>query len=480
MKRVVRVAVALASVTCGDPVAPTGPPGITIVAGAGVADTIDTRPAQALIVEVHTSSGAPAVGAVVRFSGLLTTSGPHPQTTVRVGRIDNAPNQALAVDTVDGTARARVVVALGAVAGAGGVEITVPELGFSDTAAYTVYPGNAVAVVSEPSDTVIAVMHSFTLRASARDRYGNTRSDPLTFESDSTAATVSSAGLVMGADFGRARLRVRDGAGRADTTWVSAVPQATIAAIAPTGIAIVDLDGSNYGMVSGVAAAAWVDWHPDGDTLVFASTDYDSWLYVSGITGAPRRLITDSTGLLSEYRPQYTGDGQWIYFGGRWDTQNQEVWRVHPDGSSPARVGPVSGFYDSNGQAAPSSDGSLSAFASNRCCYPYFGLFLLHVQTGIVDSLAPVALTPRFSPGDSLIGYVVQFAGIWVIRPDGQGARQVTPIGRNYYQGFDWSPDGAWIIARGPTDRLELIRLADGLVIELPHFTNLDRPAWRP
>jgi hypothetical protein len=42
------------------------------------------------------------------------------------------------------------------------------------------------------------------------------------------------------------------------------------------------------------------------------------------------------------------------------------------------------------------------------------------------------------------------------------------------HDGFDWSPDGEWIIARAPTNHLELIRVADGLVLELPQFTALD------
>jgi len=466
----------LASATCDNPVGPIGPPGITIVAGAGVADSIDARPAQALLVEVHTISGVPARRAVVQFAGLPTAGGPNPQTSVRVGRIDAQPSQPLAVDTTDGSGRARVVVALGAVAGPGGVEITVPELGFADTAEYTVQPGHAVDLVTQPSDTVVYQARSFVLRVSVRDRYGNPRPDPVTFEADSAAASVSPAGTVTSEELGRARVRIGDAAGHADTTWVSVIPQGTIAATSPTGIVIVDLDGSNRRNVPGVAAAAWVDWNPAGDTLVFASTDYDSWLYVTNTTGPPRRLITDSTGLFSEYRPQYSGNGQWIYFSGSGHGRYQAVWRVRPDGSSPEFIGPVSGVND--GSAAPSSDGLRVAYVSDSCCYPNLGLFLLHVATGVADSLAPGAFSPRWSPGDSLIGFI--FRGFFVVRPDGQGLRQITPLGANYYQGFDWSPTGEWMIARGPSGHLELIRVADRLAITLPYFTDLDRPAWRP
>jgi Tol biopolymer transport system component len=210
--------------------------------------------------------------------------------------------------------------------------------------------------------------------------------------------------------------------------------------------------------------------------LVFASGDGDSWLYVTNTTGPPRRLITDSTGLSSEWRPQYSRDAQWIYFSGRSYTRYQAVWRVRTDGSSPEFIGPVSG--DNDGEAAPSSDGSRAAYVSNSCCYPDLGLFLMHVPSGVADSLAPGAFSPRWSPGDSLIGFI--FHGVFVVRPDGQGVRQITPLGADYYQGLDWSPTGEWIIARGPSGHLELIRVADRLAITLPYFTDLDRPAWRP
>ncbi len=221
----------LASAACDNPVEPTGPPGITIVAGAGVTDSIDARPTQELLVEVHTISGVPARRAVVRFSGLPTTGGPYPPTTVRVGRTDDAPIRELAVDTTDGSGRASVVIALGAVAGPGGVEVTVPELGFADTARYTIQPGHSVRVVCEPADTVVYQSRSFTLRASVEDRYGNSRPDPVTFIADSASASVSTAGTVTSEALGRARLRIGDAAGHADTTWVSVIPAGTIAAL---------------------------------------------------------------------------------------------------------------------------------------------------------------------------------------------------------------------------------------------------------
>ncbi len=476
----ITVTAALVWASCGDnPVEPTGPPGITILAGADVADSVDARPTQELVVEVRTSAGRLARHALVRFAGLPTDSGPYPRTTVRVGRIDEQPNRAVAVDTTDGSGRAGVVVALGSVAGPGGVEVTVPELEFADTARYTIQPGHAVDVVSQPADTVVYQQRSFMLRVSVRDRYGNGRSDPVTFVAESAAASVSPVGTVTSEEFGRALVRIGDAAGHADTTWVSVIPEGRIAATTPSGIVIVDLDGYNRRYVPGVAAATWLDWNLTGDALVFAAPDNDySWLYVTTTTGPPHRLISASTGLLSEFWPQFSGDGRWIYFSGRTNYQNQEIWRVRSDGSSPGLVGPAAGYANLDADPAPSRDGSQVAYVSNRCCSPDWGLFLLHTQTGVIDSLSPGAVSPRWSPGDSLIAFV--FDGVFVIRPDGQGLRRLSAPGQNYYQELDWSPTGEWVIARGPSGRLDLIRVADGLILTLPYFTNLDRPASQP
>lgn len=477
----IAVALPLALLTCGAPTEPRL--SITIVAGAGLTDTVDAPLAQPLIVEVRRSDGSPVRGTLVGFYALTVTSDPLPRYTVRLGPI-GGPREFVGVsDSADADGRAEALVTLGPVAGSAGVVVTVPELGLTDTALYTIRPGNAVRIVSEPADTVVSISHGFALRAGVRDRHDNVRADAVTYAADSSSATVSASGVVAGVTAGRARVRAYIPAVAADTSWVTVVPQGTIAAVVPTGIAIVDLDGANYREVPGVpiGGAAWVDWNPRGDTLVYASTDYDSWVYITDLVHPPRRLITDSTGLVSEYRPQYSANGQWIYFGGRKGPQDDAVWRVRPDGSGAVQVGP--GGVDADNHPGPSSDGELVAYVTNRCCYPNDGLFVLHVSTGAIDSLAPAALTPRFSPGDSLLGFVTPTDGIWMLRPDGSGLRRVSPFINsiyNYYQGFDWSPNGEWIIARAPTNHLELIRVADGLVLELPQFTTLDRPAWRP
>ncbi len=474
--------VAFAASTCSDG---TGPPdgdqpGVTVLAGATVTDTVDARLAQALVVAVRDSAGRPTGGMIVRFQALMAAT-PFHQPSVYVGRIDAAPTGWLAVDTTDDRGRARALIALGPVAGPGGVEVTVPELGYTDTAAYAILPGHGVRLLGAPEDTVVCVGASYALRGGVLDRYGNDRPDPVSFVADSGHATVTAAGSVTGATIGQERIRMAAAGGLADTLWATVAPRGTVAAVWGTSLVTMDLDGSHFQTVSTAPGptAVWVDWNATGDTLVFASSDYDSWLYVTGLGGPVRRLISTTTGLQSEYRPQFSGDGRTIYFGGRSDHQNQAIWRVRPDGANPELIGPPSGYYDIDAQPAPSADGLRVAYLTNRCCYPNLGLRVLHAGTGAIDSLAPSALSPRWSPGDSLIGFVD--AGIWVIRPDGSGRRLVSAPARQYLQGFDWSPSGEWIVAVGAgTGCLEVIRLSDGLTLTLRPRCGLTAPSWRP
>jgi hypothetical protein len=467
---------ACSSITGADAV---GSARIRVVSGDAATDTIDAPLAQPLIVEVRRADGALATGAEVRFTSLPTGSGLV--AWVWVGPEGGAARQRVVLDTVDGQGRASALLRFGILAGTARIEIALPALGLVDTVRYTILPGKAAAVVALPADTATYVGNGFRFRVSVVDRGQNPRADSVTFATDSAAATVSNAGLVTGAAIGRARLRV-SAAGITATTWVSVVPRGTLAGVGDDSrVTIIELDGSNRRVLGdpGGTSASWVDWNPRGDTLVLASSDGDSWVYVTGMNGPARRLITATTGLLSEYRPQYSGDGQWIYFSGRDDFQNQAIWRVHADGSAPERVGPPSGYYDDDSQPSPSRDGQHAAYLTNRCCYPELGLRLLHAATGTVDSLAPAALSPRWSPGDSLIAFVQN--GVWVIRPDGSGLRKVSLPGHFYAQGVDWSPDGAWLVARIDfQDNLELIRLADGLTLPLPYASMMWRPAWRP
>ena len=59
----------VAAASCGDngTEPPVGPPGLTIVSGAGANDTVDARLVQALVVEVHTPAGRAAYESLASY-----------------------------------------------------------------------------------------------------------------------------------------------------------------------------------------------------------------------------------------------------------------------------------------------------------------------------------------------------------------------------------------------------------------------------
>ena len=60
-------------------------------------------------------------------------------------------------DSTDADGHAAVLVELGSVAGKAGILITVPELGLSDTAWYTVQPGRPAQLMLGVRDTVVTL-----------------------------------------------------------------------------------------------------------------------------------------------------------------------------------------------------------------------------------------------------------------------------------------------------------------------------------
>ena len=82
----------------------------------------------------------------------------------------------------------------------------------------------------------------------------------------------------------------------------------------------------------------WHGWSPDGATLAFcAERDGAFGIFTVGAAGGPeRRLTTAAPGGLDD-GPDYSPDGQWIYFNSD-RTGRMQIWRVHPDGSGLEQV----------------------------------------------------------------------------------------------------------------------------------------------
>jgi len=468
---------------------PPEAPSLRLVAGAGVADTVLTRPTQALTVEVRGEGGVPQRGVVVRFEPVPDPGSPtwSPVYMVQVGRLDQATPGTLAIDTTDERGRAHVLVRLGQVAGEGKVAVVVPVLGLVDTARYTILPGVGVRVSAQPRDTAVFLGGSYSLRAAVVDRFGNRRPEPVAFAVGTAQASLSREGVVRGEAYGRAMLVAHSGR-FADTVRVSVVPRGVLAGTG-TGIpgrylAVMNLDGSGFRIL---AQAAWYSelapaWNPSGSQVLYQ--DAGPVLQHVDMAGKVTSAVADPR-FLSTSSGQYSRDGRWIYFSARQAPGASTLWRVRADGSGAVKVSPpVTGFdyYEEHSHPSPSPDGTRLAFWASR--YGSGVLRVLDLATGNhFTANVENPRVPRWSPVSDTIAYVdATREALYVVSATAGGdPRRVSPAGRRYStSSVSWSPDGKWLVARSNSSGLELVEVSTGAVIPLPFAVTLLEPAWRP
>jgi Tol biopolymer transport system component len=473
-----------------------GTPGLNVVSGAGATDTIEAVQKQPLVVRVVGANGKPLAGRVVTFAptpiavppGTTLPSWISPTTTA-VATVEGWSPIGSGVTDAEG--RVGALVRMGAVAGPAAIVVTVPELGLTTTAAYTVTPGAAYTLGVSPRDTAVYVGATVALKAAMRDRAGNARDDAVTYELTGDRATLSGATLSATA-IGRVRLKARVGA-VSDTMGISIVPRGTIAAytmVMNTGhqLAVYSfgLDGSNFRKVvpsvigSGYFGEMPPVWSRDGATIFYHDnkTDHTRSLWAVDVaTGVSRRLLSAADQFAHEAWPARSPDGQWVYFNGS-EFNEATLFRVRTDGTGREQVGPTGA-----GQRQPSlsPDGTRVAFSSGGT------LAVMDLASKQVTSLGLTAGAPAWSPLGDLIAYVsatdyLNSGAIHVVRPDGSGARVVT-TGIGYVGRLDWSPDGKYLVAANNGGSLVVIDVATGE--EMPvRLTAAGQsflsPSWKP
>ena len=484
----------VAAASCGDngTEPPVGPPGLTIVSGAGANDTIDARLVQALVVEVHTPAGRGVPNAVVRFTS-LSARRPDGWTTpgVLVGRLTDATLTSLVVDTTDANSRATALVQLGSVAGETGVEVTVPVLGLVDTARYRVRPGATDSVALTPLDTAVYVGASYAISGRTLDRHGNATDGTVVLTVGDTTVAEVAAASVTGRAYGRTAVVASSGPVR-DTAWTSVVPTGVLAVTGYGGvIATVNLDGSGYRQipVPRTYTGAGIAWAPDGSYLV-AGFDDPRTLYRVTTDGGSTRLIAGAAPSVGEITAvDVSADGQETYFSAGYCNYNEVVYRVLGTDAYPVRVSaPVAdecfGLVQANVSLSP--DGAHAAVEHYGTPYDTPDVQILALASGVAEPLGLLGSHPRWSPRGDRIAYVGDNR-VWVVSPDGTGLRAVSPFDAIFQPGLTWSPDGEWLVARyqpiswNVTSSLVLLRVATGDVIPLPpSLAALSTPQWKP
>jgi Tol biopolymer transport system component len=470
---------------CGRPSNPQpepGPVGITIVSGAGIADTLQAHLPRPLVVEVRNDLGRPQPGVAVRFEAAVVE---QPGFTVPMVYLSGStPDnfQPAAEARTDALGRAAVRVRLGTAAGTATVRITVPTLGFSTSAEYRVTPGATVKTVVLPADTAVYVGGSYALRAVEQDRGGNARPVEIEAVASDEPAVATSASAVTGVAVGRTRIVVT-AADRQVPVFVSVVPRGTLAAAGARGIYVFGIDGSDYRLVAVAEGARSPRWFPDGQRFVFTRGTFGE-ARVAELDGATRPLVRGGAGPGAQVWVHPSRDGEWVYFGGYSGPELRGYpYRVRGDGTG---LQLVPGFVrDDRNQSHPSASpaGDRVAYFREEGDTRNVTLRILDMRTGQVLLRDVRGHAPEWSHGDS-IGYLdpqgASQGPIRLMASDGSGRRQVG-TGQTYDFGFDWSPDDRWIVAHDlEAARLEIIHVATGQRIPLPYSEGLSNPAWKP
>jgi Tol biopolymer transport system component len=192
-------------------------------------------------------------------------------------------------------------------------------------------------------------------------------------------------------------------------------------------------------------------------------------LFIAGGDGSGERKLNSGGGM--DYDAMFSADGKWIVFTSERNGP-ANIYRIHPDSSGIERLTDDDGFDD---QASLSPDGSQLAFVSTRGAGTC-NIWILDIKTRKARNLTGVPALqaaagkmdgfyrPSWSPDGKWIAFSsdrgtdfrrhkfpqpgfehIQEASIYVIQPNGEGLRKLTPEGE-MAGSPKWSADGKQLV----------------------------------
>ncbi len=188
-------------------------------------------------------------------------------------------------------------------------------------------------------------------------------------------------------------------------------------------------------------------WSPDGRRLAFSSNSHVCVAPAGG--SAPPCAITGFTS--GAFSPVWMPDSDGLIVGATRDDSFVLLLTGH-DGRWPRLLAGDNG--GDNMEAAPSPNGRAVAYTHRPFDdHNRWELRLVEIETGRTRQLtgAPKEKdwAAAWSPDGSHVAFLSQRSGyteVWLIRPDGEGLRQLTRLNRDVAE-FAWSPDGRQLAA---------------------------------
>jgi len=121
-----------------------------------------------------------------------------------------------------------------------------------------------------------------------------------------------------------------------------------------TRVYIVPSSGGEPRLLTENPSSYFHSWSPDGKTILFTRPNHSGGGNILSIPleGGTEKALTTGAGMSDD--PDYSADGQWVYFNSDRGGGSMQIWRMHPDGSGPEQV-TSDGF--NNWTPHPSSDG---------------------------------------------------------------------------------------------------------------------------
>ncbi len=167
----------------------------------------------------------------------------------------------------------------------------------------------------------------------------------------------------------------------------------------------------------------------------------------------------------------------WVYFSARnapWEPRF--LCRIRADGSGLERLTESLAATLDVSSASPGRDGRRVVLSPGGAT-----LALYDVATGTVTGIGISGRSPRWSPVDDRIAFLSgdpQSTVLQVVQADGTALQTLATDA--FADGLDWSPDGRWLIVRGPRS-LVVVNASTGEQLPLAPFrAPFTDPSWRP